>query len=699
MTSPQLEKYIQVAWEPDDIIEIRPLPKELGKRVWLKASEVLGYYSELLKDNQQGANIYAGILPRATHGGGKAKDVNGGQVLFVDFDGCTVEEANEACTSLGVLPPTMVVFTGHGVHCFWKLDRWTEKALWQELEHQVVEYFLAQPQTEALIDKSVKDPARILRLPGFTNHKPPVAEAYLVRADHFCMYNPEDIREVFQVQTMDTPLDASSVPKKPALVPSVPAMRPVGGSSLFDRARAYIDKIPGCSKGGRTNTAFRAACAMVNDFGLNDSDALYLLTQWDQSSNLPPIASDYPADELSKIILHAHRYAKKVTGALASAQMAPRVQECSQVDLSSIINGSPSTGQNVLNQGESSLWGNQVKSFSEINMDDFTFVPIVEGLLIERSLNLLYGGPGTLKTMLTLDLIVQGAIGGAWLPRANRFNFPSPVCSLIVENDTGRVSIFQRLSALAKARNAQEPALKKIHTLLFPEPPFNGSNQGHFKELEKVIRKTKAKIIIIDCLAGIFTEVDENSSETGNIVASFKGVAERTDSAILLIHHQSKSGGYRGSSSIKDRVDLSLSLERKKDNVVLITADKERDISVGPFSAKFISEQDEKGNLREAFFEFAGNLGGIEIDSTIQQLENAILSFLKQWTSANKSTITDAMQKAVGASKGKTGKVLKHLEDAGKVEVKRGDKNASVFQLVWQTENSGKQQAELGLEC
>jgi hypothetical protein len=330
MGNDDLKLYAETLWEPEDLIEIRPLPKDIGRRRWVLAKNIPALYSELLEENQRGANIYAGILPRTKPRGGMEKHVAGGRVLYTDLDGCTVEEAIHACEFLGVPPPTLVTCTGHGVHCFWKLDRFVEKAQWKELEQRIISWFLLQPQTKHMIDKGVKDPARILRLPGFTNHKPPVAESYLCQVPGH-IYSPEDIEGFFEVPE---PSPA------PVYVPQVPAMHSGPVTPLFTRAQAYVATVQGCSSGGRTNTAFRCACAMVNDFQLNDSDALFLLTQWDQSSNLPPIGSDYGPDELAKILKNAHRYAKKAAGTLASVQMTPYVSgvdALSQVDLSGIL--------------------------------------------------------------------------------------------------------------------------------------------------------------------------------------------------------------------------------------------------------------------------------------------------------------------------------------------------------------------------
>lgn len=313
----ELSEYAAVAWEPGDLIEIRPLPCWGGERAWIKAGELAERAERMTAENERGLNLYAGILPRIRDGGGKAEDVDGGRVLWADFDGCEPEAAIEIIGNLEMPPPSMAVATGHGAHLFWRLEEWTAKDAIHRTMCGLVDFFLSREEARPFIDKGAKDPARILRLPGFINHKPPKARARIVYADPSVRY----------------PLAAFSLspasPKAAAISPQVAA-----GDAATERARRYLAMIPGSAKGGRTNTAVRAAAVMVNDMLLSEEQALPLLASWDAAVNVPPIASDYGPEELGKILRNAKKYAKKPAGCLNTR---PTATPASDVDLSGIM--------------------------------------------------------------------------------------------------------------------------------------------------------------------------------------------------------------------------------------------------------------------------------------------------------------------------------------------------------------------------
>lgn len=299
----KLRIYTKMVWEADDIIELRPLPVDKGKRRWVVVKELLPVIEEMIEENKRGANIYAGILPRNKVGGGKAEDVDGGYVLWLDFDHCEPVDALYIINKLNMPDPTMVVNSGHGAHVFWRLKEWTNKDTIHKTLINMIEYLLTTEEAKSYIDKSAKDPARILRLPGFINHKPPVVNAEIWRHNEDNKYSIEDFSS-FVVERKAPVGNLSDIPMVS------------NDDNLVERARRYLAMIPGSAKGGRTNTAFRAAAAMVNDFRLSPSDALPLLEAWDRASHSPTIAQDYGPDELQKIINNAIKYAKKSPGCL-----------------------------------------------------------------------------------------------------------------------------------------------------------------------------------------------------------------------------------------------------------------------------------------------------------------------------------------------------------------------------------------------
>jgi len=168
-----------------------------------------------------------------------------------------------------------------------------DPATWTELQRDLAVLIGSDP--------SVHDPPRIMRLPGFRNHKAPVAECRIVESDPFRSYTVEELRRL--------------IPQREPVKPTVPAEphKPVG-LDVMSRAALYLDKMPGGVAGERGDPqTFRAACALTNDFGLTTDQAWPLLCQWNQKCSPP-----WDETELREKLDNAEKYAKKSSGSKSS---------------------------------------------------------------------------------------------------------------------------------------------------------------------------------------------------------------------------------------------------------------------------------------------------------------------------------------------------------------------------------------------
>ena len=320
----QLDQYAKIVWEPDDIIEIRPLQPWQGKRVWTKAADIQMHTERMAAENERGANIFAGILPRREHGGGTSDDVDGGRVIWADFDRCEPGDIDDIMHKLKLPYPSMVVGSGHGAHVFWRLKEFTDKATIYRIVCDLIAFLMDKPESQNYIDKSAKDPARILRLPGYVNHKPPAKAAEIFYAVPENRYTPDDFAMLTQCKLEDRPQ-----------TPKVRSGTPI---DAIERAKRYIATIPGCAPGGRTTTAYKVACVLTNDFELADSDALPMLQGWDISNNTPTIERDYGPEELPKILKNARKYKSKPPGTLNDDTRLPmNASEFDGIDITGIL--------------------------------------------------------------------------------------------------------------------------------------------------------------------------------------------------------------------------------------------------------------------------------------------------------------------------------------------------------------------------
>lgn len=194
---------------------------------------------------------------------------------------------------------------------------------------------------------------------------------------------------------------------------------------------------------------------------------------------------------------------------------------------------------------------------------------IVDGLIPTGSVNVFYGEPGSKKTYSLLSMAVDVAGGLEWCGMSVE---QSPV--LIIDEESGKRRMLRRLhDALAGEQ-------------LGPDTPVYFVSLASFKMddpadevvIQGLIEETGARLVIIDALADVMDGDENSKKETQPVFNALRRVAEATDSAIIVIHHANKGGGYRGTSAIKGAVDTLVQVQSETGrNLVVFTSEKTRD--------------------------------------------------------------------------------------------------------------------------
>lgn len=140
------------------------------------APQNLTYYNTP-PENLEGEDIFFGPAIRKKGGGALKEDVIGTKVLWADHD----DEEVPKC----VIPPSMMVFSGHGWHCYWFLDQFLSDA------DQIEE--LNKLLAADLGADSCWNVNRVLRVPGTMNTKPPRRPVELRECKGF-IYSPDDFK-------------------------------------------------------------------------------------------------------------------------------------------------------------------------------------------------------------------------------------------------------------------------------------------------------------------------------------------------------------------------------------------------------------------------------------------------------------------------------------------------------------------------
>jgi len=171
-TASVVSKFAAILWERGDLVELRAFCGNDRRQDWFLADELIdarpGAVAWIESLTSQTFDVYSGINPRRGRGG-KAEDVALARCLWVDFDykdcgATTIGECLDRIKRAGLPEPTMVVFSGHGVHAYWRLSQAIrELALWTRYQKALIGKLGS--------DTKIHDAPRIMRMPGTVNFK------------------------------------------------------------------------------------------------------------------------------------------------------------------------------------------------------------------------------------------------------------------------------------------------------------------------------------------------------------------------------------------------------------------------------------------------------------------------------------------------------------------------------------------------
>jgi len=266
-----LVQFFAAIYEPSDIIEIREIKKsEDHPRVkWTTAADLPELAESLASDNGAGWNIYAGINPRPARNQRGDEVIDLARTIFADFDDATLDDARARWVALGMPAPTLFVQSGHGVHGYCRLTNPIDDlAAWREFQWDLAVALGA--------DVKVKNPERIMRLPGLTNWKREPVPCSIVEVAASRRADFDDLRAI--------------VPPRPEPErPRVPQVAlPSDPGNIVNRCMKYLARCPDSIEGQDGSGALYRAAMETQRFGLSVGDALAVLERFNGAKCSPP---------------------------------------------------------------------------------------------------------------------------------------------------------------------------------------------------------------------------------------------------------------------------------------------------------------------------------------------------------------------------------------------------------------------------
>ncbi len=194
---------------------------------------------------------------------------------------------------------------------------------------------------------------------------------------------------------------------------------------------------------------------------------------------------------------------------------------------------------------------------------------LVDGLLPDGGLGMVYGEPGAYKTFLALDWALCVTAGLAWHERE--------VCrgDVVYVYAEGAKGLPKRIRAWLKARGGDVGRFRALPRSL------DIRDEADIQRLVEAIAAASLSpaLVVIDTLARNFGDGDENTQkDMGAFVAGCDAIRLAfPDTAVLVVHHDGKKAKSRerGSTALRGAVDTVMHV--KLSGAVTLTCEKQKD--------------------------------------------------------------------------------------------------------------------------
>ena len=341
---------------------------------------------------------------------------------------------------------------------------------------------------------------------------------------------------------------------------------------LEERATRYLVNKPGAVSGnGGHPTTFRAACILIQGFGLNVEQARPILNQWNATCDPPWSEKELEhklADAAKEAGFKEHDGTMRPRGSLAaqpgSFRFSPTKMRATNMQAA---HPAPRPDRPDVTEDPPAPQYPDI-----VDMTDVLASPpprpaeLIQDLAFCGSKIFLQAPSKARKTFIQLDLGLSVALGQPWLGHMTR---QSPV--LFVNLELNEYSFWSRVNEILKAKGAQLP-FGQFHVWHL---------RGHQVTIEQLaleiqpyVRDGGYALIDFDPVYKLWGGRNENAAnEVGNLLGHIEGIGHAAEAATLCCHHFAK-GSAAGKETI-DRGSGSGVIGRDSDLILTLTPHRE----------------------------------------------------------------------------------------------------------------------------
>jgi putative DNA primase/helicase len=181
---------------------------------------------------------------------------------------------------------------------------------------------------------------------------------------------------------------------------------------------------------------------------------------------------------------------------------------------------------------------------------------VLEPIIPEKGLAMLYASRGTGKTHVALGIAYAVATGSAFLkwraPRARRV--------LLVDGEMPAAALRERLQRISDGETPTPATLRIMAGDLIEHGVGNLASPAVQAELDPFL--DGVELLILDNLSSLTATLRENDADGWSPIQQWLLRLRRRGISVLIVHHAGKGGEQRGTSRREDVLDTSISLRR-----------------------------------------------------------------------------------------------------------------------------------------
>jgi len=241
------------------------------------------------------------------------------------------------------------------------------------------------------------------------------------------------------------------------------------------------------------------------------------------------------------------------------------------------------------------IWNDELQSYTEEDKEW-----IIDKLIPSKSIVILTGKRGTLKTFITLAMAYSIATGEPFLEQYETQK--GKVIYLDKENGIGIMK--NRTSMIERGMDLNIKG-KELGFICFSQLKLD--RLGDIIAIEKVIEEYKPKVLIVDTYRRCVGFDENDAGKVSELfVDTLRPIVEKYNTSVILIHHNRKSSGQgtsdemdelRGSSDLANYADIILKTERKGEKLILKQLKNRNAQEIEPMQINIIFDE-EKNNIK-----------------------------------------------------------------------------------------------------